>query len=90
MPVFGIEERDLFRLSQLREQFGNFELRLEWKISEAGNSGIFIRGDESGGSIHHTGFEMQVFLLAGLLLTLVGVVLVAVTGTRFRRTLYVR
>ena len=43
-----------------REQFGDFELKLDWRISEAGNSGIFIRGDESGGSIHHTGFEMQI------------------------------
>jgi 3-keto-disaccharide hydrolase len=48
-----------------REQFGDFELKLEWRISEAGNSGIFIRGDESGGSIHHTGFEMQVLDNAG-------------------------
>jgi hypothetical protein len=48
-----------------REQFGNFELKLEWRISQAGNSGIFIRGDESGGSIHHTGFEMQVLDNAG-------------------------
>src|SRR5262249_53611973 len=29
-----------------REQFGNFELELEWKIGEAGNSGIFYRGTE--------------------------------------------
>ena len=48
-----------------REQFGDFELKLEWRISEAGNSGIFIRGDESGGSIHHTGFEMQILDNAG-------------------------
>ena len=48
-----------------RKQFANFELKLEWRISEAGNSGIFIRGDESGGSIHHTGFEMQVLDNAG-------------------------
>ncbi len=41
-------------------QYGDFELKLEWRISEAGNSGIFIRGDESGKSIHHTGYEMQV------------------------------
>ena len=27
-----------------REQFADFELKLEWRISEAGNSGIFIRG----------------------------------------------
>ena len=48
-----------------RKQFGDFELKLEWRISEAGNSGIFIRGDESGRSIHHTGFEMQVLDNAG-------------------------
>lgn len=48
-----------------REQFGDFELKLEWRISEAGNSGIFIRGDESGRSIHHTGYEMQVLDNAG-------------------------
>ena len=48
-----------------REQFASFELKLEWRISEAGNSGIFIRGDESGRSIHHTGFEMQVLDNAG-------------------------
>src|ERR1700733_284234 len=27
-----------------REQFGNFELELEWKIGRAGNSGVFYRG----------------------------------------------
>ncbi len=48
-----------------RQQFADFELKLEWRISEAGNSGIFIRGDESGRSIHHTGFEMQVLDNAG-------------------------
>lgn len=48
-----------------REQFADFELKLEWRISEAGNSGIFVRGDESGSSIHHTGFEMQVLDNAG-------------------------
>lgn len=62
---WGIENGCLTRLGWggdiiTREQFGDFELKLEWRISEAGNSGIFIRGDESGGSIHHTGFEMQV------------------------------
>src|SRR5262249_48539340 len=29
-----------------RDQFGNFELELEWKIGEAGNSGVFYRGTE--------------------------------------------
>ena len=48
-----------------REQFENFELKLEWRISDSGNSGIFIRGDESGDSIHHTAIEMQVLDNAG-------------------------
>lgn len=48
-----------------REQFANFELRLEWRISAGGNSGIFIRGDESGRTLHHTGMEMQVLDNAG-------------------------
>ncbi|MFK7961290.1 MAG: family 16 glycoside hydrolase [Phycisphaerales bacterium] len=42
------------------EQFGNFELRLEWAISEAGNSGIFWRVSEDFGSVWETGPEMQV------------------------------
>src|SRR5207245_6920365 len=29
-----------------REEFGDFELELEWKIGHAGNSGIFYRGIE--------------------------------------------
>tara|TARA_R110000823_G_scaffold144958_3_gene275075 strand:- start:31630 stop:32349 length:720 start_codon:yes stop_codon:yes gene_type:complete len=67
---WGVENGCLARLGMggdiiSREQFDNFELKLEWRISEAGNSGIFIRGDESGGSIHHTGYEMQVLDNAG-------------------------
>ncbi|MEH6588350.1 MAG: DUF1080 domain-containing protein [Halioglobus sp.] len=43
-----------------REQFADFELKLDWRISDSGNSGIFIRGDESEDTIHYTGYEMQV------------------------------
>jgi hypothetical protein len=67
---WGVENGCLTRLGRggdliTREQFGDFELKLEWRISEAGNSGIFIRGDESGRNIHHTGYEMQVLDNAG-------------------------
>ncbi|MEZ5569947.1 MAG: DUF1080 domain-containing protein [Halioglobus sp.] len=67
---WGVENGCLARVGRggdliTREQFGDFELKLEWRISEAGNSGIFIRGDESGRSIHHTGYEMQVLDNAG-------------------------
>jgi len=30
-----------------KQTYDNFELKLDWKISPKGNSGIFIRGDES-------------------------------------------
>jgi hypothetical protein len=62
---WGIENGCLTRLGMggdiiSREQFGDFELKLDWRISDSGNSGIFIRGDESGRNIHQTGYEMQV------------------------------
>ena len=67
---WGVENGCLTRLGRggdliSREQFGDFELKLEWRISDSGNSGIFIRGDESGRNIHHTGYEMQVLDNAG-------------------------
>jgi hypothetical protein len=43
------------------EQYGNFELELEWKIRPGGNSGIFYRGVEiTTGPIYHTAPEYQV------------------------------
>ena len=42
------------------EQFGNFELALEWNISPGGNSGIFIRATENTDRIYESGPEMQV------------------------------
>lgn len=43
-----------------KEQYASFELRLDWKISKGGNSGIFFRGTEDKGSIVETAPEMQV------------------------------
>lgn len=43
-----------------REQFGDFELVLEWRISPGGNSGVFYRAAESADWIFETGAEMQV------------------------------
>ncbi len=41
--------------------FGNFHLKLEWKISEGGNSGIFYLGKESEDTpIYMSACEMQV------------------------------
>lgn len=43
------------------KKFSNFELKLEWRISEGGNSGIFILGQEiEGHPIWHSAPEMQI------------------------------
>jgi hypothetical protein len=42
------------------EQFENFELALEWKIREGGNSGIMFRVTEDTEQTYETGPEMQV------------------------------
>ena len=43
-----------------KKAFKNFELHLEWKISEAGNSGIFILADEEGPYIYSHAPEIQI------------------------------
>lgn len=40
--------------------YQNFELKLDWKISQAGNSGIFVRADESGKYIFSHAPEIQI------------------------------
>jgi hypothetical protein len=40
--------------------FGNFDLKVDWKISEGGNSGIFYLGQETMDAIWQTAPEMQV------------------------------
>jgi hypothetical protein len=42
-----------------RDEFGDFELELEWKIGEAGNSGVFYRGTEEYDHIYWSGPEYQ-------------------------------
>lgn len=42
------------------EEFSNFELRLEWKIAEQGNSGIMYRATEATEDAYRTGPEYQV------------------------------
>ena len=43
-----------------RDQFGDFELALEWKVETRGNSGIFYRVVEEGRYAYWTGPEMQI------------------------------
>ena len=43
-----------------KEKFENFELSIEWKISEGGNSGIMFRVQETDGPPYATGPEAQI------------------------------
>lgn len=43
-----------------KKQYENFDFRMEWKISEAGNSGIFILADEKGKHIYSHAPEIQI------------------------------
>jgi len=42
-----------------KDEFGDFELELEWKIGEAGNSGVFYRGTDEYEHIYWSGPEYQ-------------------------------
>src|SRR5438552_11576001 len=42
-----------------RDEFGDFELELDWKIGDAGNSGIFYRGTEEYDHIYWSAPEYQ-------------------------------
>jgi hypothetical protein len=42
-----------------RDQFGDFELELEWRLSEEGNSGIFYRGTEEYDHVYWSAPEYQ-------------------------------
>jgi len=42
-----------------KDEFGNFELEMDWRIGEAGNSGIFYRGTEEYDHIYWSGPEYQ-------------------------------
>lgn len=47
------------------EQYGDFELELEWMISPGGNSGIFFRATEETGTIYMNSAEIQILDNAG-------------------------
>lgn len=43
-----------------KEEFADFELHYDWKISEGGNSGVIFRVSGQGDAPWHSGMEMQV------------------------------
>jgi Domain of Unknown Function (DUF1080) len=47
------------------DEFGNFELSIDWKIEPGGNSGIFYRASEEKDEIYWNAVEMQVLDDAG-------------------------
>ena len=57
----GVDGGDLMTA----QQFGDFELALEWKIGEGGNSGIFYRATEAERAPYWTGPEFQILHNAG-------------------------
>ena len=52
----GVEGGDI----STTEQFGDFDLRMDWKIEPGGNSGIFYRAAKGFGAVWHSAPEMQV------------------------------
>ena len=48
-----------------KKQYGDFELRLEWKLTPGGNSGVMFRVSEDAERSYHTGPEMQILDNAG-------------------------
>jgi hypothetical protein len=48
-----------------REQFGNFELAFDWKLSPGGNAGLFYRGTEEYDHIYWSAPEYQLLDDAG-------------------------
>jgi hypothetical protein len=66
MPAgWAAQDGALTRVSQAADiittdQFGDFELELEWRIAPGGNSGIFYRAAEGLDAIYMSAPEMQV------------------------------
>lgn len=64
-PGWAVEDGSLTRVAPAGDlittrQYRDFELALEWKVSEGGNSGIMYRVTEGSGATYETGPEMQV------------------------------
>lgn len=45
---------------QSDKEYGDYILKLEWKVSKGGNSGVFIRAAEKGNP-WQTGYEVQIY-----------------------------
>lgn len=43
-----------------KEKYSKYELKLQWRISKGGNSGLFLHAQEIRGPIYKTALEMQI------------------------------
>lgn len=43
-----------------REEYGDFDLKLDWRLETGGNSGVFFRVSEDAESVWHTAPEVQI------------------------------
>lgn len=62
---WAIEDECIVSLSEpgdivTREKYTDFDLRFEWKVTDAANSGVFFRVSEDESWLHHSGLEYQV------------------------------
>jgi len=57
--VLGLEEKGAGDLATTAE-YSDFELVYDWKISEAGNSGVMFRVTDQGKKPYDSGMEMQI------------------------------
>ncbi len=58
LHIFGSPKKPLRYAGYTAEEFGDFDLHVEFKVSKAANSGLFLRAQPEGAA--YRGFELQV------------------------------
>ena len=58
--LLGLHKNDTAYWLSTKEQFGDFEIRLEYRIPPKGNSGVFIRAPREGRT-SQKGMEIQIY-----------------------------
>jgi hypothetical protein len=58
LHIFGSPKKPLRYAGYTAEEFGDFDLHVEFKVAKAANSGLFLRAQPEGAA--YRGFELQV------------------------------
>ncbi len=58
LHIFGCKKSSLRYAGYTAEEFGDFDLHVEFKVAKAANSGVFLRAQPEGAA--YRGFEIQV------------------------------